>query len=269
MSDDAVAHYIESLRASTTRLSEARKTHPLVGEILTADHITRGLSAIAEIEAENGYATFPPMFLYLLRAPKRLEALETTLQAMRSAVDDDRWGKLVRQLAGSAPAGAVAELAIYRAAVDAGVPIKWCPESNTKTPDFELRVDNRSVFIEVSVLTQGMFWDRVDTQAQAAGGMWSGAGKDFRSQAHRVSGKVSEKMKQLVPNAANVLALMFNSGAEHPIAREWGMEMALDGPTTVLLSDGKVLDFSNRQHLDCVIAFDYTVPAVLVPRQHS
>jgi hypothetical protein len=257
MADEGTERYIAGLRERAAWLAGECQKEPVLGEVVTAAHFKRVEAAIDEIAAGNGNAKFPPLYVYVLRAPKRLATLRTALELAKSKMGKRDWTQFAHEVGSDQPVGAITELSVFVATESGGLNPRWQPTAdNGKRPDFLLTLGSREAYLEVSVLTQGEFWDGVDRKVEAAGGSHSGSAPDIRTQAHRVAGKVAEKMKQVVPGRLNVLALVFNSGAEHQIARDWGLEIALEDPSTA------TFDFSPRHHLDSILAVDFRHPTL-------
>lgn len=258
----SVESYIKSLLAKVDVIAAARATHPHVAEVLTDGRLDEARRVIEALN-ENPWGRFPAMFFYLFRSSRRLAAIERAMAAAKPRMSATSWNELVNDLGSQNPTGAVGELAVFIAAHDGGLRPQWHPRAPTgKRPDLLVTVRGRAVYLEVSVLAQSAPLNALDRAAELAGGVASGSVPSFEGQSERVDGKIEEKLKQVVPDSPNVLALIFTSFSEDEQGRAWGFERAFDGKAVEALDSGRVIDRINRHHLDCVLAFDYTKPTV-------
>ncbi len=247
--DSAVDAYRVGLIDTAEDLRRFRAFSRHLGSGLTRDEWERGRSLIGQITRRYGAPSFPPLFLYLLKNPNLWATLDRCLEEIESRTRE----KILSRLA-TETVPVLAELSLYQAARADGVFAGWFPgiPGTMRQADLAIAVAGNRVFVEVTVLTQGQFWDGVDVKAaKSPSGTWVGTGPGPHHEALRVHAKVAEELNQVAPGEPNILVMIFREGLpSHTVLDE-----VLSAPMLQWRGE-KCRDLSNRRHLDSIWAFN-------------
>ena len=258
---DRVDNYRDELFKKLERLRIARAFSRVLGAALTFDLLEQGRVVLGRIDARNQTPRLPRLFAYLLLRPELFDVVDLVLERATMSMKTTQVHEVFRRLRDS-PDSVLPELAVYECCRRDGLSVEWFPKValTGKEADLAVTVFGRRVFLEVTVLNQGTFWDHVDESVELSeSGVWSGAGPGISKDANRVSRKIAEELRQTAPGEANVLLVVFAAVFPTKIARPIGFNDALEGPPFVFLPSGSLLDFSPRTHLDSAIEFDATM----------
>lgn len=254
---DQIEAYREGLFVDADCLRTATAFSRAIGLALTRDLIERGYEAIRSIAPRRESPSFPKLFLYLLRDQNRFYAVDRVLDAALSTMTTSKRRDFCKRLR-DAPDSSLAELAFFGAAINCDLTVRWFPAipSTGKEADLALSFKGREIYVEVTALNQGLFWDNADEQAEISpSGVWSGAGPGFIEEANRVASKVSEELQQTAAGSANLLVVICTGVFPSRLGRGFGFDDALSGPRQVTLPSGRIIDYGHRVFLDSI--FEY------------
>jgi hypothetical protein len=207
------------------RVGETRE----LGSVLTGELLARGVRVIHSIDVRNQSPLFPPLFLTFLEHREWIAPTDSVLVRIKQALTSTRpptptvYRAFLRYLS-IQPMGGLFEMNVYDIldrAFPAASPQPRLPGS-VKRSDLKINVDDVVIFVESTVLGEGMFWNGVESMMQAQGlSVFSTGGPGPQVDAQRILFKVAEELEQTATNAPNLLMLSFFGAFPSDLAREW------------------------------------------------
>jgi hypothetical protein len=232
----AVESYKQDLRSATDRLRRAQAESRAFGDLLSGDVIARGRQVVESIDIRNQTPLFPPLFLTFVENPNWIGATDDALRRIRSALSatPSVYRQFVSSCAGQ-PMGGLFELNLYRVLDDAfpsAIPQPKIPAS-TKRSDVLVGIDGIAIYVEGTVLSEGLFWNGVERMMHEKGlSTYATSGPGPADEALRIHSKVAEELKQTAVSSPNVLCISFFGTFPSKLARDEAFNgmMAPAGP---------------------------------------
>lgn len=245
----------QTLLERASSISEALRQTEYLRWALTTSRWEEGRAVIESIAPGNENPVFPKLFLFFLREPERISTVEALLEQVAGLVKPLQLREVIRRLE-DAPEGTFGELGVFAAVSRHGLTVELFPQisSTGRVADLAIQLGQKRICAEVTVLTEGTFWANVDRKMLASPtGIWTGSGPGPEQEGIRVARKIAEELAQVAPGQPNALIVLFSGVFPSKFGALRGFNLALEGDLEMQLGDGKLLDFRNRLHLDCVI----------------